>query len=146
MQRILAPILLAVLWAGGCAQTVSAERFLYVYRLSAPPGHDEEGWRANYTGRDEQYHYLEVRHSTLKRGAGAMLLYGGYRDETLRCRREELPFDFPDSFSLLYQEDRPHERDEETRRYVREYLEQYGLGPSDRTTQHPRTQPAGQHR
>lgn len=129
MNRLLLPALLGVLCAGGCAQTVGPERFLYVYRRTAAPGHIEEGWRADYTGKDRQYHYLEVRHSTLNRGAGAMLLYGPFRDETLRCRIEELPYDFPEGFGLLYHEDPRHEPDEQTHRYVREYLDSHGLHP-----------------
>ena len=83
MQKASLCFFLAAL-AGGCAETVSAEKFLYMYRRGASPGHIEDGWYAEYTGQDDGYHYLKVQHSTLDRGAGQVLLYGGFREEILR--------------------------------------------------------------
>jgi hypothetical protein len=120
--------LLAVI-AGGCAQTVSAEKFLTLYRLSAPPGHMEEGWEARYTGRDADYHYLEVRHSTANRGADQLLLYGASRDEIYRCPLGALPPDFPEGFSTLNDEGTRSEPEAETKRYIRYYLGRLAAPP-----------------
>ena len=114
-------VLLAAI-AGGCAETVSAEKFLYMYRRSASPGHMEDGWYADYKGKDDRYHYLKVQYSTLDRGADQVFRYGGFREDVLRCPLAALPYDFPEGFQRVYEEGRRVEPEDATWRYVREYL------------------------
>jgi hypothetical protein len=125
MRRICLWVLLAA-FAGGCAETVSAEKFLYMYRRSAPPGHMEEGWYADYTGWDDQYHYLKVQSWTLDRGAAQVFRYGAYREEIFRCPLSAFSVDFRNSLRTLYQDGKRSESDEDTYSYIREYLR----GPS----------------
>ena len=128
--RALAIVLPALLAFGGCARTVEPVEFLCIYRRTAPSMQPESGYHATYTGKDETYHYLNVRTSNVNRGA-ALLLWGPFRDETLRCRREHLPENFPEGFETLVEEaiglDKPLSHTEsrpETERYVRRYLRQ----------------------
>jgi hypothetical protein len=116
--------------AGGCTQTVSAERFLYLYRRSASPGHMDEGGFSRYTGKDLQYHYLNVQTSTLEHGAEQVLMYGAYRDQTFRCPVEVLPHNFPEGFNQLYEDGKRSELEEETYRYIRHYLGTDSSSPS----------------
>lgn len=122
MMKPTAVWVLLVALVGGCAQTVSPEKFLYTYRLSAPPGGMEQGWEAQYKGHDERYHYLNVHYSTLDRGAEQLLLYGAYREEVLRCPVVFLPRDFPEGFGQLHQEGRRTEPEADTYAYIRRYL------------------------
>jgi hypothetical protein len=108
--------------AGGCAQTISAEKFLYLYRRSASPGHMDEGGFSRYAGKDTQYHYLNVQTSTLGHGAEQVLMYGAYRDETFRCLLGSLPHNFPDGFHQIFEDGKRSESDDDTYRYIREYL------------------------
>ena len=126
------PLLVLAVLAGGCAETVTAQKFLYMYRRGASPGHMEEGWYADHTGRDDKYHYQKVQYSTMDRGADQILRYGAFREDILRCPLGALPYDFPDGFRRAYQDGRRVEPEEATYRYIREYLD-------SRTT----TQPAG---
>jgi hypothetical protein len=118
---------------------VSAEKFLYLYRRSASPGHMEEGGYSRYTGKDLQYHYLNVQTSTLEHGAQQVLLYGAYRDQIFRCPLDALPHYFPEGFKQLYEDGKRSESEEDTYRYVREYL---GKGPSPVPSPSPSPPPA----
>lgn len=133
MKRTSLSALTLLLLAGGCIETVSAEKFLYLYRRSAPPGTLEaRGWYVRYY-KDAQYHFLDVRYSTLDSSAMELIMWGGFHDETVRCPRKDLPSDFPEEFLMLYQEGKSDETEEQTRKYIRRYLDVY----SDR----PRTPP-----
>lgn len=129
MRKAKIAILLAML-VGGCAQTVTGEKFLSLYRRSAAPGHMEEGGYSRYTGKDAQYHYLNVQNSTLDHGAEQVLLYGAYRDETFRCPVSALPRNFPDGFRQLFEDGKRGESEEDTYLYVREYLDRNAMPPS----------------
>ena len=122
MNKAIPLLLLLAAMGGGCAETVTAEKFLYMYRRSAAPGHMEDGWYADYKGKDDRYHYLKVQYSTVDRGAGQVLLYGGFREEILRCPLTHLPYDFPEGFRRVYEDGIRVEPDDATWRYVREYL------------------------
>ena len=122
MRKAKLLILLAV-FAGGCAETVSPEKFLYLYRRSSSPGHMDEGGFSRYTGKDLQYHYLNVQTSTLEHGAEQVLMYGAYRDQTFRCPVGSLPHSFPEGFRQLYEDGKRSEPEEDTYRYIREYLD-----------------------
>ena len=74
----------------------------------------------------------------------AMILWGPFRDEKLRCAVRDLPDDFPTDFNALAGEsidiDVPGagETDEQTRKYVLKYLADrnrlpppQGLGPDE---------------
>jgi len=130
MMKPTAICVLLLALAGGCAQTVSPEKFLYMYRLSAPPGLMEQGWDAQYTGHDDKYRYLKVQYSTLDRGAEELLKYGAYREEILRCPIAFLPRDFPEGFVQLYTEGRRTEPEQETYAYIRQYLNRAASRPA----------------
>ncbi len=125
-MKLIALVMLAVLPAvGGCAKTVGPVEFLSLYRRSSSMMNTSSGHRAIYEGRDGQYHYLTIRRSTLQEGGMAMLVWGAYRDEKLRCLLEYLPQEFPEGFDLLISEPGDEARTEtpqETDRYVRRYL------------------------
>jgi hypothetical protein len=130
MIRRMAAAAVVTFGLGGCARTVGPEQFLYLYRRAGGPTYNREGVRTRYTGTDGAYHYLDLRESSFGRGAGHLLLHGGYRDQTLRCRAADLPGAFPDDFETLSQAGtlggERLEPPEATRRYVREYLESSG--------------------
>ena len=131
MKQTLVPLLLAACLAG-CAQDVPPEEFLYLYRRGATVAARDEGFRTRYLGTDRGMHVLDVRYDTESEGAGAMLLWGPYRDETLRCPASELPPGFPDDFQTLHQSEllagERTESPEQTRRYVERYLRRGGEG------------------
>lgn len=136
MNRILAAALLTACFACGCARTIGPEEFLYTYRRGASPTYTKEGYKVRYTGKDGGYHYLEVRHDTLGKGAGPLLLYGPFREETLRCAANRLPETFPDDFEILHQwtlpgQERAPEPPSRTRQYVRDYLARHATEPPD---------------
>lgn len=136
MKQLLAAALLTACLACGCARTVGPEEFLYVYRRGAAPTYTREGYKVRYRGMDELYHYLEVRHSTLGKGPGALLLYGPFREETLRCPAHRLPETFPDDFEVLYQwtlpgQERAPEPPSRTRKYIRNYLARHARAEPD---------------
>ena len=118
-------IVAAATLLAGCAETVTPEEFLYTYRRGSGSDYNAEGFRAGYSGRSHGYHYLEVRREVPEGDDASMLLYGGFRDETLRCPAESLPEGFPGNFQTLAELEMmgyPSEPPAETRQYVRKYL------------------------
>jgi hypothetical protein len=133
MKRLAIALVSILCAACGCARTVEPVEFLCTYRRSAPALRPESGYRATYAGRSGGYHYLNVRRSTLAQGGLAMLLWGPFQDETLRCRVEDLPEDFPDEFQTVPSEsidagagDAQCESREQTLKYVQRYLRRRG--------------------
>ena len=136
MNRIFIPVLLTACVACGCARTVAPDEFLYTYRRGASPTYTKDGYKVRYTGTDGGYHYLEVRHDTLGKGAGPLLMHGTFRDQTLRCPTAQLPDDFPDDFEVLHKwttidEPSAMEPPSRTREYIRNYLAGAARRPDD---------------
>lgn len=131
MRRMLIPAMVWTCGIAGCARTVSPEEFLHVFRRGAAPMYTRDGYKAQYGGSDMLYHYLEVRYSMLGKNDASLLVHGGFRDETLRCLKSELPEAFPTDFERLYQwrlpgDEGSGESEADSREYVRRYLERYG--------------------
>lgn len=124
IRKMLIPALLATAFLlPACGPTtVDAEEFLYTYRRNAPPGRSELSWYATYTGRDEDYHYLEVQKSNFPRGEGEVILFGGFREERLRCPLSDLPETFPQDFEALWDNDPA-----DAQAYVRAYMRRHGM-------------------
>ncbi|HUU58713.1 MAG TPA: hypothetical protein VMZ50_04155 [Phycisphaerae bacterium] len=137
MKRMLPAAIAAACLFCGCARTVSPEEFLYLYRRGDSAIYNAEGYKARYQGKEFGYHCLDVRYRTGGGGDWALLMHGGFRDETIRCPVDKLPETFPDDFttlasqSLLTIEERANEPSERTRQYVREYLANFGKQNAD---------------
>jgi hypothetical protein len=109
-----------LLLLASCAKTVPPEEFLTAYRLSG--GFSSSGdWQARYTGKDDQYHYIEIRTRTVDRDPVNLILYGPFKDEIIRCPILQLPEDFPTGFWKATDEAQTESPDD-TRDYVRRYL------------------------
>ncbi len=110
----------------GCERTVGPDEFLYLHRRGDGGVYNGEGFRSEYAGSDWHYHYLEVRRRTRSGDAAGLMLHGGFQDETVQCPTEELPETFPSDFDTLRTQGlagaRP-ETPDETRQYIREYLD-----------------------
>jgi hypothetical protein len=112
---------LLLLLAGGCAgaRTVGPDDFLYAYRCGVMPGTLPDNAEATYTGRDETYHYLELRNG------GPQDIFMGELSPTqkLRCRVDQLPASFPSGFEPLRGKGTEgFENGEDTREYVKAYM------------------------
>ncbi|MDK1032787.1 MAG: hypothetical protein QGD94_12320, partial [Planctomycetia bacterium] len=60
---------------------------------------------AIYAGKDDRYHYLDVGWPNISPCAFRRMFFTvSFTEETLRCRFEALPDDFPEGFETINQE------------------------------------------
>ena len=113
---------LLLLLAGGCAsqvRIVGPDDFLYAYRCGVMPGSLPDNSVATYTGRDETYHYLELRNG----GPQDIFMGDLVPAQKVRCRVDQLPSSFPSGFEQLRGAGTEgFENGEDTREYVKAYM------------------------
>ncbi|MDP6633461.1 MAG: hypothetical protein QGG42_01010 [Phycisphaerae bacterium] len=124
--------LVCVLLTQGCGaelwtRKTDAVGFLHLYMGQAPPGQSEMGWFAQYAGRKDDRHYLDVRYSNFGNPLKCILF--GDDEKRYSCPSDELPEGFPEDLGAEELVSRRAEwilRPENLNNAIRKYLARGG--------------------